>query len=688
MIDTSILITPEYTPIVYTNNVDMQKEKVSQAVNNCPSYMAIPELLRNACQAPNVKNIHVLKRNFVITTNDPKIIEEAKKRGYKCDPLTIISTEHKIIVPKVSIRNDGDGIDDEKLLRITNLGQTEDKEFGKKASFGVGAKVAGLAHSPAGLVYLCQYDGSYHTVWLAGIKEPKNTFYGRIRNPDYSDSTGAPMDIWDGEGTVNALISSEKKSDEKINLLLDKNNWVEVILMGNHILEDTTKMIDRPKNQENWVVNNIIDRFFHIENKNCSIFVDNALLGNDDGNFSPLQTISEATNYENKSIVEIDGGIKVHYLHNPNKTPNFAGENSSFFAVIFKGEMYYVERSGNYQIGRKWVAYSANFGLNDVAREVSLLIELPDDFKVINDEYRTALLLDDPANEDKHQFDPKYFADLIAENHPEWVNNLCDSRLITDDEKSLNEYATQINKQIANEFRAMLQQNMGIESKNGKLLGVPTDEVAQMDDYRNSKSKTGKGKNSGSEGKPDEGAVLDLDSDSTDNVESTPPRVRGKRKAKDISEFEPIVLVTEADIESYGLTNDIARVDGNLIFINGITPNIDRIVDITINEHYYMIDNESAIAGLVKPIATRLFITQIVRYVYTSKSKSDNMNFRDLYSIVISPPAITNHVETTIGLLSVSAQRIIGAKHNSKIKELKQASKKYSKKDSKNLKAA
>lgn len=672
----SMIKSGDYTAITYTNNIEMQKEKVSQAINNCPTYMAIPELLRNACQAKNVKNIHLLKRLYTIITDDKETISKAREKNYKCDPIGILSNEYKITIPKLAIRNDGDGIDDEKLLRITNLGQTEDKEFGKYNSFGVGGKVGGLSYSPCGVQYICHHDGSYNSVLLAGIKSKNNTFFGRIKNPDQLDDNNVAMDIWDATRLVNDLNQSEYlskiKCKTRIGLLEDENDWTEVILLGNHILEDTTKMIDRPKKQEYWVVNNIVDRFFSIRNKECSIFIDNALMGEDDGTFNRLETISENTNYKNNTIIDIDDGIKLHFIHNPDKIDNFANDSSSIFAVVFRGEMYHVERYGNYAIGRKWGSYCTNFNIpNRVANEVSLLIELPDDYKVINDEYRTTLMLDDPNNEDKLQFDPKTLSDAVQDNFPEWLSMLADSFLMTDDEKSLTSYANEEIKKIVDELRTVTDDV--IESKNGKLDGVPTSNPAILDEYRASKSRTGNGNpSSGIKGKPDIGSYLD-----TTNTNETAPRIKGKAKKKEIAIIDCVVLVDIDQISSVGLTNNIARFENNTITINGLCPQIDTVINDTVKEYYNTIYDIVSIENIVRHCAIRTIISQIIRYVYTSKKNSVNMDFRDLYTHIISPPAMSNYIESLAQALVIATQTRAGANHNHEIKRLKMESKRH-----------
>lgn len=670
----SMIKSGDYTPIMYTNNIDMQKEKVSQAINNCPTYMAIPELLRNAFQARNVKNIYLVKRWYTAITDDTETINSAKEKNYKCEPIGILSNEYKITIPKLAIRNDGDGIDDEKLLRITNLGQTEDKEFGKHNSFGVGGKVGGLSYSPCGVQYICHHDGSYNSVLLAGIKTKNNTFFGRIKNPDQLDDNQVAMDIWDATKLVNDLNQSEYRSKTKcqtrINLLEDENDWTEVILLGNHILEDTTKMLERPKKQDFWVANNIVDRFFSIRNKDCSIFIDNALMGEDNGTFNLLETISENTKYHNKSVIEIEDGIKLHFIHNPEKIDNFANDSSPIFAVIFRGEMYHVERYGNYAIGRKWGSYCTNFNIpNRVANEVSLLIELPDDYKVINDEYRTTLMLDDPNNEDKLQFDPKTLSDVVQDNFPEWLSILADSFLMTDDEKSLTIYANDEIKKIVDELRTVTDT---IESKNGKLDGVPNGNTANLDDYRASKARTGNGNGSGNKGKPDVGSYLD-----TSNTNENAPRIKGKTKKKQVEIIDCVVLVDVNQIESVGLTNNIARFENNTITINGLCPQIDTVIGETIKVYYHMINDEVAITNIVRNCAVRTIITQIIRYVYTSKKNSVNMDFRDLYNYIISPPAMSNYIESLAQSLVITTQTRAGANHNHEIKRLKMESKRH-----------
>jgi hypothetical protein len=65
-----------------------------------------------------------------------------------------------------------------------------------------------------------------------------------------------------------------------------------------------------------------------------------------------------------------------------------------------------------------WSSIAPEFGVSFGSRHVVIHVQLPDDFGVIPDAYRTRLQLD---GGDQHQIEIREFADLVRENMPDWL---------------------------------------------------------------------------------------------------------------------------------------------------------------------------------------------------------------------------------------------------------------------------
>ena len=83
-------------------------------------------------------------------------------------------SEHK--VRKLCVIDNGVGMDGEDLRKLMNYMFSSGKQQGVTGNFGIGAKVAGLTHSPNGMVYQVWKEG--HGYFGILMKHPENDQYG------------------------------------------------------------------------------------------------------------------------------------------------------------------------------------------------------------------------------------------------------------------------------------------------------------------------------------------------------------------------------------------------------------------------------------------------------------------------------------------------------------------------------
>lgn len=82
--------------------------------------------------------------------------------------------------PKLGIRNNGPGMNEEELRIMTNLASSIGKEKGLDKNFGMGAKVASLPSNRLGIRYRSCKNGMVHETLLC----QRGGVYGRLRRFD------------------------------------------------------------------------------------------------------------------------------------------------------------------------------------------------------------------------------------------------------------------------------------------------------------------------------------------------------------------------------------------------------------------------------------------------------------------------------------------------------------------------
>lgn len=655
----------------YTTDQQRQRDSILKQIEDCPPAMAVPEILRNALQAQGVTEVHVLRRLYPVE-GTPENIAVAKQRGYEIVHGKDILSADTILVPKLAIRNNGKGIDPDKLKRITRMGHSEDDTNFGVVRFGVGGKVAGLARNPEGLLYisLCGEEG-HNAALLRRHEDARGAFYGHV----IVDGS----EVWDAYDKVNELLAAECASqthvDTRTDLLASGEDWTEVVFLGNDPLDDTTQT----SGKRYWVGDVIYDRFYRMIAPHVNVYVDTSILPRNrtamHGNradFMLVKTLADASFYKENTPVTLPNGVVLRFLHDPSgknspKSHAIIGESNSLFAVVYNGEMHYVERYGNGQPGRKWGSFCTNFRISPrLSKDVSLIVELPADFPVHNDLYRIKLLWDkaDDLDPRSKEFDPKEIGfQLTSDKLPTWLVELASTISDGDDQESMQEFMA---KEMSELFSELSKSAAVVESKRGKMMGTPDESlgVVDLDDYRRDKAPPENEGGGGGGGAPDRGALL--------NPEDKTKIIAGKRKNVAPKVPDPYFLVDAEAIKAAGLEDYIASYNEMSLTINGLHPIFEEIGMDWLNGLKDQVSDVVAGYNVIKAPVQKTVVQQIIRWVFQMRNEKKKAYFSDQYDTAISPPMITNAIRAMKSALVNDAQRGAGSAINLELNALKE----------------
>ncbi|WP_426166983.1 ATP-binding protein [Sandarakinorhabdus sp. DWP1-3-1] len=363
--------------------VDDQDFLVRSTIDRCPKVMMIRELFKNA-------------------------LESAQQAA---DGRVIFSVSIES-APKLAIWNNGPGMDDEELGRMTNLAASIGKVKGLDKNFGMGAKVASLPSNRRGIRYRSCKSGRVHETILC----ERDGVYGRLRR---FDSTGATLgDVIDVTQTLTAEGGHSLEQD-----------WTEVVLLGNSAEQNT--VVDPydsdPPQKIFWLATYLYHRFYRLpENVEVRLMEGTHARKSGSRRFETISMRREKGVFSQHETIELGSGIKIHYIydeamsgsgHNRSVSGSIASDLSTC-AVVFQGEMYSVLN------GRSWTIDAPTFGIPFGARHISIHIELPDHYPVLPEGYRQFLRY---GNGEQDQVEAKQFALQVLENRPEWMIDLIHS---------------------------------------------------------------------------------------------------------------------------------------------------------------------------------------------------------------------------------------------------------------------
>lgn len=363
--------------------VDDQDFLIRSTIDRCPKVMMIRELFKNALEAAQQ-------------------VEEGK----------VVFSVSEIGAPKLSIWNNGPGMDDEELARMTNLAASIGKMKGLDKNFGMGAKVASLPSNRHGIRYRSCKQGRVHETILC----EREGVYGRLRRFDtHGESLGDVVEV-----TEILRADSEIPLDE---------DWTEVVLLGNR--DDQNTVSDPydgdPPQKAFWLATYLYHRFYRLPG-NVEVRMLEGTHTRKEGSrrFETISSRREKGVFAQSETVELPNGIKLHYIydepldgtsHNRSVSGSIAS-NLSTCAIVFKGEMYSV------LTGRGWTIEAPTFGIPFGARHISVHIELPGDYPALPEGYRQFLRYRDGEQD---RVEAKDFALQVLENRPEWLVDLIHS---------------------------------------------------------------------------------------------------------------------------------------------------------------------------------------------------------------------------------------------------------------------
>ena len=365
--------------------VDDQDFLVSSTIDRCPKVMMIRELVKNALEAAGE------------AAEGGKVIFESGG-----------TEEH----PKLVIWNNGPGMDEEELGKMTNLAASIRKEKGLDKNFGMGAKVASLPSNRRGLRYRSCKDGRVHETILG----ERDGVYGRLRR--YDEDGNELGDVIDVTATV-----------ENEGLRPVDTEWTEVMLLGNRVGQNTVAdpYDGDPPQKKFWLANYLYHRFYYLPDDIEVRFMEGThSRATGSRRFRTIPERCADGAFSRYETVSLPNGIKIHYIYDEpfNDTAHNRSISGSIqsalstCAVISQGEMYDV------LTGRSWTIEAPSFGIPFGAKHISVHIELPDDFNVRPEGYRQFLRY---VGGEQNQVESKDFASQVLEHRPEWLIELIHS---------------------------------------------------------------------------------------------------------------------------------------------------------------------------------------------------------------------------------------------------------------------
>ncbi|UQV17573.1 ATP-binding protein [Brevundimonas albigilva] len=358
--------------------VDDQDFLVTSLIERCPKKMMIRELFKNA-------------------------VEAAEQLGGE-GRVEFGVTEEFFETPKLTIWNNGPGMDESELRQMTNLAASIRKVKGLDANFGMGAKVASLPSNRQGLVYRSCKNGRVHETILC----ERDGAFGRLRRQG-SDGTDLG-DVIDVTEQIDQACIRDISED-----------WTEVTLLGNRDKQNTA--VDPydgdPAVKKFWLANALYHRFYRLPE--VKVILDEGTQARDGRRtFETIPARISKGAFSQFEMVSLPSGVNIHYIydgpfnetsHNKSISGAIASAVSTC-AVVYKGEMYSVA------MGRDWTIQAPSFGISFGAKHISVHIELPDDFKVRPEAYRQYI---NHLDGDQSQVNASDFAVLVLENRPDWL---------------------------------------------------------------------------------------------------------------------------------------------------------------------------------------------------------------------------------------------------------------------------
>lgn len=336
---------------------------VASMIERCPKTMMLRELVQNALEAA-----------------------AAAPPGRRRVEIGVVLADG---VRKLAIWNTGPGLTADELRRMCDIASSIGKPHGLDRNFGMGAKVASLPSNRHGLRYRSCRCGVVHEVMMG----KRGGAYGRLRRPAPDAGPHRLADVL----VVTAAAQREGRATD--------SDWTEVVLLGNRPEQDTMEQPydGDPRVPPRWVADTLADRFFRLA-EGTELHLLAGVAGPRPEPFVPLA--ARLAGLPRHQAVPAGEGVIVHYLHAPG-----AGAAS----VVHRNEIYDLRRPPG------WVFHAPLFGIPFGARDLAVLVELPDDHKVRPDGYRQFLRWRDAG---QAHVEVIQFTRIVARHRPDWLLDL------------------------------------------------------------------------------------------------------------------------------------------------------------------------------------------------------------------------------------------------------------------------
>ena len=409
--------------------------------NQCAPLQYIRELTQNSIEAIQQSG----KDGQIVWTYDRQYMKE---KGIR----------------KLSIIDNGVGMDGEELRKLMNHMFSSGKQQGLTENFGIGAKVSGLMHSPDGMVYKVWKEGQGYLGILQ--KHPEKDQYGLLQHESE-----------DGDLSPYIEIDSSLKPEFKRCTVTE--HGTQVTLLGTNPEQDTYL----PKNAlygPNWLARYLNSRYLAVP-ENVDLAVSCNVHKNEDGTPKYQIRMIKGMRYYNEKYSTHSGilpikGAKVHWwvlegLKNPR--PEFPSVSHS--ASIFQGELYDYEENTTPNMTRLH-----RFGIIQLVKRVVIYVE-PTNQEVTADPSRSFVTL---GSAQKIPWDE--WGDAFAANMPEELRRLEEEASEKATDEDLSKDAEKILRDWMKDFeipKYAVEADAEIEvSEPTDLGGMP--ESGDLDDTR------------------------------------------------------------------------------------------------------------------------------------------------------------------------------------------------------------
>lgn len=326
------------------------------------------------------------------------------------NPKKIIISKEKVNGhTKLCIYNTGIGMSAEELYKMGDLSTVINKKLGFDDNYGEGAKVSSLLYNPVGMVYDSCKDGLVSKIWLN-----KEKTYGR--RP--FNSPRALLHISKSVLDVTDLYDKSERD----------HDWTKVVLLGKSYEQDTSiNPYGNASLKESWIAENLYHRFYRID-PSIEIILQNVGHKSKENKSSVFKTIEqrrEKNVFSRSETVELNNGIKLHFIHDEmvgtkqrlSNTKGGLQTDVTFGGIVYKNEIYNLVKGSN------WTNKCFTFGLTYAGSVISLLIELPDNGKIMPNQYRNGLK--DRTN-DRRDINLEDYSNIVSANIPAWVKKIID----------------------------------------------------------------------------------------------------------------------------------------------------------------------------------------------------------------------------------------------------------------------